>query len=199
MKRLSDKEAEEYKLKVAKDLEIDVKNIKFFSGQDGMAGINADLYYKGKKFAHGYDDSNGGGMDVRPSDYELKTMDVFHDIESKLKALPKYIHVHTEDMNGRKLGGDAFEYETQVDLADIVDTIALHKEKVKEKSKKDKKGIQYTKPDGDYVAHWNMSIPAMLKKYPEKAIPTIQKRYDELIKKYPVTNTDYLSSIGIRV
>jgi hypothetical protein len=195
IKRLSDKQVLALELATAKSLNIDVKNIKFFSGHDGMQGINADLYVKGKKFASGYDDARGGGMDVRPSDYEIPTIATFKDIEDKLRALPKYIHVHTEDRNGKKIGGKPFEYESQVDLASIVDAISQQKEELKE----DKKGIRYTMKDGDYVAHWNMSLPSMIKKYPKTAIPTIQKRYDELSSQYPIKNKEYLSTIGVQV
>ena len=196
MERLNDQETQAHKLKIAKDLELDVKNINFFSGHDGMQGINADIYHKGKKFATGYDDARGGGMDVRPSSYDVPVMAVFHEIETKLKTLPEYTHVHTVDRNDKKLGGKPFEYNSRVGLDDIVDAIA----EAKERLKKDKKGIVYKEGDEQYVSHWNMSLPAMLKKFPKNALPTIQKKYESLVaEKYTILNKSYLSEIGVRV
>ena len=196
MERLNDQEAQEHKLKVAKDLELDVKNIKFFSGHDGMQGINADIYHKGKKFAKGYDDARGGSMDVRPSSYDVPVMAVFQEIEAKLKALPEYIHVHTVDRNEKKLGGKPFEYQSRVGLDDIVDAIAEQKEQ----RKRDIKGIVYKEGEHQYTSHWNMSIPAMLKKFPKNGLSAIQKKYDSLVaEKYTILNKSYLSEIGVRV
>jgi len=193
--KLDSKQTYQFELKTAKELGITIKNVKFFSGHDGMAGINADLYYNNKKFASAYDDARGGEMDVRPSDYENTTVSTFHEVETKLRATSKYIHVHTHAPDGKPYGGKPFEMESQVDLASLVDALARHKEELKEA----KKGIQYTTKDGDYYHHWGMSIPALMKKHPKTALASIQRRYDELSAKYPIRNTEYLSSIGIRV
>jgi len=195
LQRLSDTEVKALELQTVKNLNLDVKNIKYFAGHDGMQGINADVYHNGKKFAHGYDDARGGGMDVRPSDYENNTVATFKDIEDKLRALPKYIHVHTQSRNGKMIGGKPFEYESQVDLASIIDAVADQKEE----EKNAKKGIMYVTDEGEVYTHWNMSLPSLLKKYPKTALKTIQKRYDELSAKYPITNKEYLSKIGVRV
>lgn len=185
------KQTLELELATAKQLNITVKNIKHFKGHDGMTGINADIYYNNKKFATAYDDARGGCMDIRPYRYsDLKVLEIFKDVEDKLKALPEYTHVYDETYKGKPI-----HFTTRVDLAAIVYAFGAKKESDKE----DKKGIRYSTPDGEYIAHWKMSIPAMLKKYPKKAIPTLQKRYDELIKQYPVKNTEYLSSIGVKV
>ena len=191
MIKYNTKEVYELEIKTAKDLNITVKNIKHFSGHDGMTGINADIYYNNKKFANAYDDARGGCMDIRPCSYsDINVMAMFKEVEDKLKALPEHTLVYNKTYNGKPI-----QFTTKVKLDAIVDAIAQQKESLKE----DRKGIRYTTPDGDYVSHWNMSIPAMLKKYPKNALSTIQKKCDKLSAKYPILNRDYLASIGIRV
>ena len=196
LKQLNNKQVLALELATAKRLNIAVKNIKYFSGHDGMQGINADLYFNGKKFATAYNDARGSGMDIRPISYsDLDTLALFKDIEDKLKALPEYTHVYDQNRNGKSVGGKPVVFTRRVGLDDIVDAVAQQKEELKES----KKGIRYTTDEGEFYAHWNMSLPAMLKKYPNKALPTIQKRYDELSAKYPITNKEYLATIGVQV
>ena len=185
------KQTLELELATAKQLNITVKNIKHFKGHDGMSGINADIYCNNKKFATAYDDARGGCMDVRPYSYsDLKVLEIFKDVEDKLKALPEYIHVYDKTYKGKTI-----QFTTRVDLAAIVDAFGAKKESDSE----DKKGIRYSTPDGEYIAHWKMSIPTLLKKYPDTALARIQKKYDDLSVKHSILNRDYLASIGIRV
>jgi len=195
IKRLNTEQVYKMELAIAKQLNIDVKNIKYFKGHDGMQGINADLYYEGKKFATAYDDARGGEMDVRPISYDTPILAIYKEVEDKLRALPKYILHYDKDRNGKPVGGKMSTWESSTDMADLVDAIARQKQELKEHVK----GILYTTKEGEFYAHWNMSLPAMMKKHPKTALPTIQKRYDELSSKYPITNKDYLASIGVQV
>ena len=193
MIKYNTKEVQALEIKTAKDLNITVKNIKYFKGHDGMQGINADLYHKNKKFATAYDDARGGGMDVRPVDYELTTLTLFKEIETKLRALPKYIHIYTSSRSGKPIGGKPSEYESQVSLDSIVDALALKKEE----DKHEKQGIIYKENGKKYVSHWNMSIPQMFKKFPKKALPTLQAKYATLSAKHEIVNKDYLAEVGV--
>jgi hypothetical protein len=195
LKQLNEKQIKNLVLKVAKELNIDVKGIKYFSGHEGMQGINASIYHKGRKFATAYDDARGGEMDIRPIDYELETLDLFKKIERQLKALPAYMQVYDDvDRNGKPYGGKPTYIECSTDLASIVDHIAEYKEELKEA----KKGILYIKDGTEYIFRWKISIPQLLKKYPTGAVEAIQKKYNDLVMKgYEITNKDYLTEIGI--
>jgi hypothetical protein len=175
-------------IKTANDLNITVKNIKYFKGHDGMQGINADIYYNNKKFATAYDDAYGGCMDVRPIDYELNTLALFKKVEDLISDLPEYTHLYDNP-----IGGEPKSFTQRITLDNIVEAFSYKKEKDKDR----KKGIIYKSGTSEHILHWNMSIPQMLKKYPKNALSTIQKKYDKLCTEYEIVNKDYLEEIGV--
>lgn len=195
MKKYTTKEVQKLELEVANRLELDVKNIKFFEGHDTMTGINADLYYKGKKIAHGYDDARRGGMDIRPIDYELETLSAFKDVERLLKAEPEYIHVYDIARSGIPVGGKAPEYKSSHDMEAMINAIANHKQELKEH----KKGVIYLEDGEEMLSYWKKTTPEKMVKTP-KGLATVQKKVNDLVgNKHTIINAEYLSSIGIRV
>lgn len=170
-------------IRIAKTLNLDVKNIKYFSGHDGMQGVNADLYFDNKKFATAYDDARGGCMDIRPISYENIHLQTFKDVESAIGKYPEYIYVFD--------GGHSMTLNH--DLEALINAIISNKEFLKDS----KKGILYRKMGSQYIVSWGSSIPVFLKKS-DKALQIIQKKYDELALKYKIENVDYLESIGIK-
>lgn len=195
LKQLDSVQTLAHELKTAKDLNITVKNIKYFSGHDGMRGINADIYLNNKKFATAYDDAHGGCMDVRPCNYDVKTLDTFSKIESELKALPEYEHVFSESRTGIPIGGEPVTMKTRVDLAAIVDAVAQQKEAEKEA----KKGLVYLKGGDEYIIQWKgTNLSKLVKK--SEGFNIVQNRYNDLIKAgRTVLNLTYLESLGLKI
>tara|TARA_R110000772_G_scaffold17332_10_gene48397 strand:+ start:1237 stop:1824 length:588 start_codon:yes stop_codon:yes gene_type:complete len=195
MKNLTSAQTLEHELQTAKDLKLTVKNIKYFSGHDGMQGINADIYHEGKKLATAYDDARGGEMDIRPFGYDEAVLTKFLNIERELKALPEYLHIFGIDRNGKKIGGGPVTIRARVDLAAIVDAVAQKKES----DKQAKKGLMYLIEDEEYIIQWKgLTLKSMIKKY--QGLNIIQDRYDGLKKEgKTVLNLPYLTELGVKV
>ena len=188
-------------LSVAKELKLDVKNVKFFSGHDGMTGINADIYFEEKKFAHVYDDARDGEMEISRNYKNEGSHLILKAVEEKLSALPKYKVTFSEDINGRPIGGEPIEYETSVDLAEIVDTLATEKELQRIAKREQKKGIFYTdKEDTERLMQWKWPLALFLTKYPKHAKKAIEKAIKELkTEGCRIKYTEYLKSLGLSV
>lgn len=71
--------------------EVKLKNLKFHKGHDGD-GFNADLYIRGKKVAHVYDDACGGEFEYnicRDNDGDFSRNRVlFQELKDYIKTLP---------------------------------------------------------------------------------------------------------------
>lgn len=182
---MTKQEAKQLQLKIVKDLNISIKNIKYFSGHDGMQGINADVYFKGNKFAHAYDDAYGGGMDIRPIGYTKDNMQILYDLEKTLNDLPTYTI---------ELGNPPKEIIFNHSLDMLIDMLA----EAKDDERDFKKGIIYLDENGDQIiAHWKKStLINMVKTNPS----IVQNRYNKLINEgKKILNVDYLSKLGINI
>ena len=189
MKKYNTKETHTLELEVAKKHHVDIKNVKYFKGHDGMQGINADIYHKGIKFATAYDDARGGGMDIRPLDYTTENLSIFKKVEDLLRAEPEYLHIYDA-----KPGVKPREYKSAHNLENLVDALALQKEQEKEY----KKGIIFQDKHVERIVSWkSQPLPKMAKT--PRGLDVIQKKYDQLKEDYVILNTDFLSSIGIRI
>lgn len=188
-----------HEVEIAKELKLDVKNVKFFKGHDGMTGINADIYYNGKKFAHAYDDARGGEMEIYAVSGDKRP--ILQMVIEQLSKYPSYKVEFDRDINGRSLGGDVLKYESRPELSSIVDYLAQAKEEERIRKRDRSKGILYTNPKGEELLWgWKEAIPAVLKKFPKQARKALQENYDKLIKEGCVVhNADYLKELGIKV
>jgi hypothetical protein len=190
-------ELRELELQHAKSLNLSVKNVKTFKGHDGMLGVNADVYINAKKFAHFYDDAYGGEprLDwLGNNDIQRQAnRNTLRDLEEQAKNLPKVLY---------NLKGVDEPFENTFWLHTLVDTLINAELERKELAKLAKKGIVYVDPKDDetYTWGWNYPIPKLFKMYPTKALPSVQKRYDQLVKEgCIVKNTELLAEYGVKL
>lgn len=187
---LNTEERYQYELTKAKEFGITIKNYKPFKGHDSYDGYNVDLYHKNKKFASAFDDGRGGCADIRPCDYDGDTLKIYHHVESMFRTCPE--HVYSLPSIGGKSKGR--HIKTTIDLEDVVQALIRQKNKVKD----DREGICYNEDGKSYVIKWQYTIPTLIKKFGDKAVDMIQKRYDIVSEDHKVTNTEYLTSVGIK-
>ena len=77
---------------------IEIKNVKFHKGHEGMTGLNADIYVDGRRIAHVYDDAHGGEFQYdahwEKSDKDYSKMrekrDVLNELYIYARSLPEY-------------------------------------------------------------------------------------------------------------
>ena len=74
---------------MAKINNFQVKGIKIFEGRGGY-GLNANLYYKGKKVAFVLDEGNGGQLDIRFNSREIEE-EAEKEAREYYKRNPKYL------------------------------------------------------------------------------------------------------------
>jgi len=150
-------------------------NYKTHAGHDGCNGFNADLSYKGKKIAHAYDDSWGGGIQ-----YAVFEEKLFIELKEEIKKLPK---IKTE------IG------EINTDLDIVIDDLA----RILDIKKDEKKGILVKHHSGWKIYGWDgLTIPKLISKFPS-GLNAIQEYYDKLKKDEEILNANYLQSIGIKL
>ncbi|MHA2089222.1 MAG: hypothetical protein ACW98K_00060 [Candidatus Kariarchaeaceae archaeon] len=188
-------------LAIAKELEIDVKNIKLFKGHDGKTGINASIYQKNKKFATAYDDARGGEMDIDSIYNNPISKVVLKTIINALLEKPKYKVTFTEDINGTPIHGEPISYKTRVDLPEIVDTIAHDKEVQRIFNRQKKRGILFIDTDGEEKWYrWKWPLAQFITKYPKEGLEIIQNTTNKLKKEGAVIqNLEYLQTLGVKI
>ncbi|NIP30985.1 MAG: hypothetical protein GTN59_10610, partial [Candidatus Dadabacteria bacterium] len=150
-----------------------------------------------KKFAHFYDDAYGG----EPRLDWLGNTDIQHqqnrntlrDLEEQAKNLPK-VEYKFKDIDNT--------YTNTFWLYTLVNTLINAELERKELAKNAKKGIVYIDPKDNktYIWGWNYPIPKLFKLYPTKALPSVQKRYDNIVKEgCIVKNTELLAEYGVKL
>ena len=124
-------------------MKIQIKNIKFFEGHDGMTGLNADIYIKGIKCLHVYDDAWGGMFTytsyANGSKNPEKVKSLIKDFEEYLKTLPK------QEIN---IGGKKTMIPVDMDM--FVNDLVNKQEEEKAKRKMErymKQSIVFGKPN----------------------------------------------------
>jgi hypothetical protein len=191
-------ELRELELQYAKSLDLSVKNVKTFPGHDSMVGVDADIYYKNKKFAHFYDNAYGGEPEVSAvGNYDdgslAQNNQILKDLMSRASTLPKVKY---------QLKGIDRTSTNTFWLHTLVDTLINAELERKELNKIAKKGIVYVDPKDNetYTWGWNHPLPKLFKLYPTKALPSVQKRYNQLVEEgCIVKNTDLLAEYGVKL
>ena len=92
-------------------MNIKLKKIKFFTGHEGMTGLNADIWIKGVKCMHVYDSANGGCFEytnfARENKNPERVKSLIKDFEDYLLTLPKREMI---------VGGVKKEYSVDMDM-----------------------------------------------------------------------------------
>ncbi len=179
-------------LENAKKEGLTIKNLKTFGGHDGMMGINADIYWQGKKALHIYDDAWGGPLDIQPIGGFNKDKDGEHSISPELSKNRDLLKKLTKKYPYSKNWEDSLE--------GVLNELVTEELAKKDFKKIEKKGIVLE----DSIVTWKAgTISNMLKKYShqkDKVMAMVQKGYDECIADgEKVLNTVYLESIGINL
>ena len=166
-------------------MKVEVKNIKFHQGHDGMYGLNADIYIKGVKCMHVYDDAWGGDYMYTDYAYESKNSE---KIETLIKEFEDYIKtLPPEKIN---IGGEIKEIPMTKDML-VNDLIEEYKKK-KEKRRMKKYmmfSIVFGKP--------NASSYQVLKfKKPLADIPQaiLQQQVDKVKREYCTNGIEILNT-----
>lgn len=182
---MTEEEISKQRLAIAEKYNLSVKNPRYFEGHDGV-GINVNIYQGKRMLASGYDDARGGCMDINPIGGTKENREAIWKLEESIKNEPQYTD----------------EYGTHShSLEDIVNALVVKFEEDKERRKDEKKGIMYQSENGVRIALWKgFTIPKLIKNCPETCLGLIQTRYDQIKEKgYPILNTEYLKSIGIKL
>lgn len=181
---MTKKEILDLELQLAKENNITLKKIKFFTGHDQMTGLSCDLYIDGKKAAYCYDDARGGEMEIDP--YINAYRQILIDLEEKLKVLPEYKYP-----NGN--------FMVKHSIENLINAIATDFEIKKEFNKDAKKGIMYLDPEGkEWLYKWSKNLVMYIAMRKDIAIKNIKDVVTELEKKGNVIlNKDYLKKLGI--
>ena len=103
-----------------------VKGLKTFIGREGH-GVNANLYYKGKKVAFLLDSGNGGELDIdwdmnHNDDYPYfpkQVVEAKKHLETLIKSLPKTMW---EDLGGECNGLGEYTWDNESVMNTLIDT-----------------------------------------------------------------------------
>jgi len=164
-----------------------VKNVTKFKSHDGSPLSQCDLYYNKKKVCFASDDA--WGSEMRFDDYAV--IDWVNTEESKRGKRPTDFY----DMFKEKFT-DLAQTTEYGDYPILLESFVSALIEEKDIQKDSKKGVVVKNNYGWEVIGYKKSIPAMLKKYTQKAVlDAIQKIYDAEIKKGGVVlNTTYLQN-----
>jgi hypothetical protein len=156
---------------LVKDLSI--TKCKTFRGHDGDGYIQCDIKYKGKLIAEMHEDSWGGGYVYNQID--AVSFKIVTDAFKTFPKVPKYA------------------------IDDSLDYLVEELFRLWQQKKDEKKGVIIKNNSGFEIKGFQVSIPSALKKW-EDALEGYQEIYDKAISEgKKVLNTEYLSSVGIKV
>ena len=145
-------------------MKIELKNIKYFPGHDGMTGLNADIFVDGVKTAHVYDSAHGGCFKYTTFNKE------------KMKELEVWVKQQPEKNFGN--------FKCKYDLDMLVNDLCETKEKEKEKKKLEKKYITsfvWGKPNGPHYQTYGFKSKAPLVGLSKTNAKTaVQQLYDKV-------------------
>ena len=172
---------------------VELKNLKYHVGHDGMQGMNADIFIDGIKCMHVHDDAYGGCFEYHDYAYKNPKADQIKSLIKKLDDHIKTLPIKKHTFNGKTI-------DIKPDLDGFV--IDLEQEIAKEKTQKKMmrqmaKAILVGVPDADRYSYYNFKVP--LAQIPKGQLEAAVLRIKmKLNKGEQILNTN-LTALGVTI